>query len=412
MNVKNFPDDLVLPLYDGGSIANVPGTVAAMLGVTVDGLRPLLPHLWQPISANLKRVVTFIIDGWGWNLLQKERDTLQPILSRVQVEGQLTSIFPSTTVAALSSLWTGFSPAQHGLIGLNIFMPEYAVTTQMIAFTPTFGKHPDALVEAGLIPETFLAVPGFAQQLQAHGIETHVFKRRELVKTALSQMHGRGVAHDHGAQTVADMVVQMRQLLESRPGEQMYLSGYWSKVDVLEHDYGWDKPSVAAELRAVCHLIETEFLQSLSKEARRDTAVFIVADHGQTNTPPDMHVYLDDHPQLQQMLLMRPSGEPRVPYFHAKHGRIQDIIQYLNTHLAEQMIALDARQALEDGLFGPQPHAPKAAERIGDVVGIMRQGYAFLTPPERKKAHKMLGRHGSLTKDEMIVPWLGMRLDA
>jgi hypothetical protein len=30
---------------------------------------------------------------------------------------------------------------------------------------------------------------------------------------------------------------------------------------------------------------------------------------------------------------------------------------------------------------------------------------------ERPKAHKMIGRHGSMSHAEMQVPWLGFRLD-
>jgi predicted AlkP superfamily pyrophosphatase or phosphodiesterase len=48
------------------------------------------------------------------------------VQKRTAVSHQLTSIFPSTTVAALSSFWTGAAPAQHGMMGLNIFFPQMA----------------------------------------------------------------------------------------------------------------------------------------------------------------------------------------------------------------------------------------------------------------------------------------------
>jgi hypothetical protein len=406
----NLPDEFLRPDYDGGSIANVPATVAKLLDVPFLGRPPLRDDLWQPLSG-VKRVIVLLVDAWGWNLLEQERENLAGILGGTAVSSSITSIFPSTTVAALSSVWTGAAPAQHGMVGLRLFMPDYATITQMLHFTPTFGKYPDALIEAGLEPETFLAVPGFAEQLAAAGVESFAFKGRDIVHSALSKMHDRGITADYGVSSLADMFVQIRQLLEAKVGEKLFVNAYWPMVDTLSHIYGWDKEPVAAELRAVLHLLQTELLNKLSLAARQDTAVFLMADHGQVVTPKAQRIHLEDHPQLREMLLMRPAGEPRTAYLYAKHGRQPDILQYINENLSHAMVAFPAETALAAGLLGPQPHAAQAAERVGDVIVTMRQGYVLLTPQEREKADKMQGRHGGMTDAEMRVPWLGFRLD-
>ena len=406
----NLPAEFLRPDYDRGSIANVPATVAALLDVPFAGLPPLRDELWQPL-AGVKRVVVLLVDAWGWNLLEQERENLAGLLGGTAVSSSITSIFPSTTVAALSSIWTGTAPAQHGMVGLRLFMPDYATITQMLHFTPTFGKYPDALIKAGLEPETFLAVPGFAEQLTESGIDSYAFKGRDIVNSALSKMHDRGVTADYGVSSLADMFVQIRQLLEAKAGERLFVNAYWPMVDTLSHIYGWDKEPVAAELRAILLLLEMELLNKLSLAARRDTAVFIMADHGQVVTPKAQRIHLDEHPRLQEMLLMRPAGEPRTAYLYAKHGRQADILQYIHEELSHAMVAFPAEAALADGLLGPLPHAAQTAERVGDVIVTMRQGYVLLTPPEREKADKMQGRHGGMTEAEMRVPWLGFRLD-
>ncbi|MCB9445126.1 MAG: alkaline phosphatase family protein [Ardenticatenaceae bacterium] len=406
----NLPDEFLLPDYNAGSIANVPATVAALLDVPFVGLPPLHDELWRPLTG-VKRVVVLLVDAWGWNLLEQERQNLAGLLGRTAVSATVTSIFPSTTVAALSSVWTGAAPAQHGFVGFRLFMPDYAVLTQMIHFTPTFGKYPDALIDAGLDPQTFLAVPGFAEQLTAAGVSSYAFKGREIVDSALSKMHDRGVTADYGASSLADMFVQIRQLLEAKAGEKLFVNAYWPVVDTLSHIYGWNQEPVAAELRAIMMLLEAELFNKLSPAARRDTAVFIMADHGQVVTPKAQRVHLDEHPRLQEMLLMRPSGEPRTAYLYAKHGRQADIVQYINEELGHAMVALPAEAALAAGLLGPLPHAAQTAERVGDVIVTMREGYVLLTPPERENADKMQGRHGGMTDAEMRVPWLGFRLD-
>jgi len=109
--------------------------------------------------------------------------------------------------------------------------------------------------------------------------------------------------------------------------------------------------------------------------------------------------------------MMRPMGEPRVLYLYAKHGRIPDILVYLNQHFSHAMIAIPSEEALAAGLFGPEPHTAVALERLGDIVMIMRAGFTFVVPGLEKLAQKMKGGHGSLTHAEMKVPWIGFRLD-
>ena len=406
-----FPDEFVLPAYAGNSIANIPTTVAEMLSASVVGLPPLTAALWKPLADNVRKVVLLVVDGFGWNLLTQERERMVGLLAQTAVTGKLTSIFPSTTVAALTTLWTAMAPAQHGLVGLRLFMPEYATTTQMLKFTPTFGNYPDALVEAGLKPKEFLAGDGFAEQLTRAGVQSYALKGREIVDSALSQMHDRGINKEYGFSSAADMFVLLRQLLAEKHDQRLFVNAYWPMVDTLEHVYGWDHPSVAAELRNVLHLFETEFINQLSASARKDTAVFIVADHGQVICPPEQQIYLEDHPELNKMLLMRPSGEPRTAYLHAKHGCRNDIVAYINERLGHAMVAIPAGNALTEGLLGDLPHAPAASERVGDVIVTMRSGHLLLTETDREKAKRMVGRHGGMTADEMFVPWLGLRLD-
>ena len=157
--------------------------------------------------------------------------------------------------------------------------------------------------------------------------------------------------------------------------------------------------------------MQVDFFDALTDAARQDTAFFIVADHGQELTPLSKQIFLSDHPELEKLLFMRPTGEPRVVYLYTKHGCQEAAIEYINTKLGHAMTAVSSQEALKAGLFGPKPFAANVAERIGDVIVIMRSGYTLFSEAEREWAYKMIGRHGGLTHAEMQVPWLGFRLD-
>lgn len=412
MKTVPLPEEFVLPAYDGGSIANVPATAAALLGLPFDGLPPLREAAWRPLDGGVNRVVVLLVDAFGWNLFQRVEDDLAWLIDRAAVRQKLTSVFPSTTVAALSSLWTGAAPAQHGFVGFRLFLPEQAVLSQMIHFTPVFARFPDALVEAGLEPGAFLQAPGVAQQLAAAHVPTYSFKSYTFANSALSQMHGRGVRKTFGIVTAADMFAQLRRLLEETAGQPFYAVAYWDAIDTLSHRYSFDHPSVAAELRSVLTLLRDELCRPLSAAARAGTALFITGDHGQIPTPASQALYLADYPALEKMLLMRPAGEPRTLYLYARQGRQEDVVYYLREQLNESAVALSARSALDAGLFGPPPHAPEATRRVGDVVALMRGGHVLLDAAEADSVRRMRGRHGGLTAGEMEVPWLGFRLDS
>ncbi|WP_420631083.1 alkaline phosphatase family protein [Candidatus Leptofilum sp.] len=404
------PDEFTLPNYADGSIANVPATVAKLLGVNLAGLSELPEAMWKPMG-DVKRVVLLTLDGFGWNLFQARHSLVTAVSHKATITNQLTSIFPSTTVAALSSLWTGSAPAQHGLAGLRLFFPEFAVSAGMLDFSPLFYKAKDALVDAGLDPETFLQHPGVGEQLGNAGIPTYAFKGKEIVNSVLSKIHGRGVTESFGVVSFADMLVQMRELLHKRAGEPLFINAYWPSIDTISHYHTWQSAAVSAEVRTIFDQLKVEFLDALTETARQDTALFIVADHGQELTPLSHQIFLSDHPQLEQMLFMRPTGEPRVLYLYTKHGCHETTIEYINTKLGHAMTAVSSQVALQAGLLGPEPFAANVADRLGDVMAIMRGEYSLFTEAEREWAHKMIGRHGGLNHAEMQVPWLGFRLD-
>lgn len=410
--ISNLPAEFSPPDYEDGSIANIPATIASLFGASFSGLPPLRNELWELYFGKIRRVVVLLIDSLGWNIFQKEKSNLEWLSKRSSVQGKITSIFPSTTVAALTSIWTGVAPSQHGLVGLRLFFPDYAVQAQLLKFSPTFTSLPGALVNAGLKPEDFLQAPGVAQQLAEAGIPTHSIKGRDIVDSALSKMLDRGVHERHGYISSADMFVRLRQLLESTAGSPLYVNAYWPAIDLICHSYGPEHPSVGAELRAVFGQLKSELVDALSTAARKDTVLFITGDHGHILAPPQQNIRVNDLPELKDLLLMLPGGEPRTPYLFSKQGHKAELIRYLHNHMSRELVAFDTHDALVSGLLGPEPQAPEISGRIGDVIAVMREGFILLNEYELQKVAEMPGRHGGMSAEEMEVPWLGMHLDA
>ena len=281
---------------------------------------------------------------------------------------------------------------------------------QMLSLSPSFAMYPDALVAAGVEPQSFLPVPGIGEILGRHKVETHSVKHYSLVNSSLSRMFSRGLTGDHGMVTAADQMWQIRTLLEENRDRRLYVSAYWAAVDSLSHRYGYDHPAVAAELRSYLNVVRTELFESLRSDVMRDTVIIVTADHGQIKTPLEKRIFIEDFPDVHQLLLMRAAGEPHTAYLYARQGKTQALIEAINRDLGHAALAFEAQQALNGGLFGPAPADGDVERRLGDVIVTMRDGYSLLSRDGDGYLARFVGRHGGLTPDEMKVPFLAFRL--
>jgi hypothetical protein len=183
---------------------------------------------------------------------------------------------------------------------------------------------------------------------------------------------------------------------------------YWGEVDYLSHLYGPDDERTEEEFRLFSAAFERIFLKRLSAAARKDTLVILLADHGQINTRPDPYYDLRTHPSLIRRLHIFPTGENRLVFLHVRPGQREAVREYIERTWRNQFHFLDSEFAAGAGLFGPGQGHPGLADRMGDLV-LLARGEAYLW--WSNKENHLYGRHGGLSADEMLVPFLAGRLE-
>ena len=100
----------VLPDYGGACLASV---VPALLSDRAD------PPAWVPAPLRgANQVVLLVVDGLGWEQLRMW-PTVAPALAGA-AGGPITSVVPTTTATALTSLTTGAPPSGHGVVGYRV----------------------------------------------------------------------------------------------------------------------------------------------------------------------------------------------------------------------------------------------------------------------------------------------------
>jgi hypothetical protein len=104
---------------------------------------------------------------------------------------------------------------------------------------------------------------------------------------------------------------------------------------------------------------------------------------------------------------MQPTGENRLAYLYIRPGQVEAVAEYFARTWPGGFRLLASDYALEAGLFGPGDAAPATRDRLGDRIAVA-QGNAFLW--WAPKENVLVGRHGGLSPDEMLVPFLAARL--
>lgn len=410
----NLPDEWMAPNYGGRSIANVPATIVRAFGWEM-ATPPLQAGLVDGMLDGLRRVVLVVADALGYGKLlevleENPQNGFHSLLGQGAVLAPLTSVFPSTTTSALTTLWSGYTPAQHGFLGYQLFLREFGCRAEMIAFSPvaTIRLGPDQLIHSGLDPDKFLPTPSLAQTLALLQVPSYHLIYGGYIKSGLSRVQLRGAKEIRGFVTSSDMWVGLRDMLETNKDPRALFAVYWGGVDGVGHVYGPSAPTMAAEINNLAYSFEREFLARLSPAARAGTLFLLTADHGQMDAPKERIVRLSDHPELRDMLVMNFAGEPRAAYLYCRSNRTDATRTYIESRLGDKLFVLDARAALDTGLFGPQPFAPETPYRVGDLIVLPREDYTLV---EDQDSRVLAGRHGGLTEHEMLVPLIAARLD-
>jgi predicted AlkP superfamily pyrophosphatase or phosphodiesterase len=194
-----------------------------------------------------------------------------------------------------------------------------------------------------------------------------------------------------GYRTVATMVTEIERLLhESEP----FIYGYYDGLDKVAHEYGLGS-HFAAELNFIDRVVDY-LLSRLPPGA----VLLVTADHGQVDVGRSVIPLAADVVANTSMQ----SGEGRFRWLHARPGRAVALYEAAVAHHGGPAWVVQRDKMIADGWFGP--HVREASvQRLGDVALVAREDVAFYDPHDTGP-YDLVGRHGSLTSAEMLVPLL------
>lgn len=370
-----MPADLpAIPAYGRASLGEVLSAAASALGVPAFAQAPSALDLARHDALG---IVVLLVDGLGWEALRAHA-AIAPALAGADAR-PITAAFPTTTPVGLASLGTALPPGGHGLLGATFLLPE----EDRVLHPLGWGDDPSPLATQ---PEATVFEACAAAGLPVRSVGPRAFRASGLTRAAL-----RGADY-RGADTVGEFVAAAA----APAGERALTYAYWADLDKTGHVHGVDSEAWREELRHVDGMVGR-----LRDALPASTLLVVTADHGMVDCDGDARIDVDALPDLGEGVAAL-AGEPRMRHVYARRGASREVESAWREALGDRAWVLDRATAIESGLFGPVD--PSYGGRIGDVVALARERYAFVSPSTDPNVSSLRGQHGSASPDEMGVP--------
>ncbi len=376
---------MVLPDYKN-SIVNVSSSILKSFDV-----KPLYTPLKELKNLNkYENVILLIIDGLGYEYFK--RYGKNSFLQKHFVK-PITSVFPSTTSAATTALETGVAPQQHGVTGWFMFLKEQGIIFAPWSFQPRIPnnagvkniKRSDVFLERRITDKINPSFLIYGKDMSERKINKDYNKLKDY--TSLDEMFS-----------------QIKESVNSSNKRKLIIS-HWGGFDGVSHENG------CKSLKTKKHFMELDkkicaFINSIKET---NTTLIITSDHGQIDTTKSKAIELDDHPKLKEMLAMPLCGEHRFTYCYVKPNKRKQFENYVKTKLKFCCDIYKSSELIKNNYFGLFKPNKKLKSRIGDYVLIMKDNYTFKDWLPHENKFYLLGIHGGLSKEEMLVPLIWIK---
>jgi hypothetical protein len=405
--------EFIYPFYEKYCLSNIPSTILNFFGIK--SKRPILPSSLHKDKVEIEdsnKIVLMLIDGFGysqWLKCYKNYEFFN-IFTQKGLVAPVTTIFPSTTAAALTTINTGLTPQEHALIEWFIYLKEIDMILRTIPFKPLDDKDKNKFLQAKVNPKILYNGKTIYQALRKSGIKSYTFINETYAYSAYSKLVYKG-SNTIPFINSSDLVVRLRKTLEAEKGPA-YFYVYIADVDSLEHEYGPHTEEYYAELSVLSFLLKKELIEKVDKKVAEETLLLITADHGQLNISPKETIYLNGFRKLTKSFQkskrkkpILPTGSPRDIFLHINQKKLEEIHTFLSNKLKEKAKIVKTEDAIKMGLFGIGKPRKEFYDRVGNLLILPYKNHTVWYQHVKGKKLDLLGIHGGLSKDEMLVPF-------
>ena len=334
---------------------------------------PSLPILKKELEKNYKNVVFFIFDGLGYNNIKYLLN--RKSFLRKNIKQKLTSVFPSTTTNATTSLISATPPMEHGYFGWSIY---YSQLNRNIDIYLGSDSQTKELIPSDYVSSNYPFEPVY-----------NLFNTDYIINTVFPKYIKTIANNNYYYENIDEMINQVKNVCNSKGKQFIYC--YCEEPDHSMHHYG---PS-SQEVKELVNHINTE-VENLAKTTE-DTLIIITSDHGQT----DITQYFDiiNDKEMMDLLKTPPFLDFRATAFLVKDDQKTNFEKLFNKKFGKYFKLFKTSNLIKKGVFGvaKKDHS----NLLGDYISVAKKtnvAFKLNNFQENSKGH-----HSSLLKKEMEV---------
>jgi len=326
-----------------------------------------------------------LVDGMGAANLREHAGHARWLMQAWRAHGLSADVgFPSTTASALTTLTTGVSAGEHGIVGYSLREPA---SGQIINHLKDWAP----LVEL----EVWQRSTTVFQRAKAQGIRSLSQGEPRFANTDFTKAVWRG-AEFQGARSLEEQFHNARDFFDATPQGLAYL--YWPALDRTGHGSGSESDSWLHRLEELDAQL-AEYSGILGSTA----GLVITADHGMIDVPDhDKMVIEAESPLLEGVSAW--AGEPRAPQIYLSSAAKRDnLVKAWKQVVGDRAQVVTRDELIASGALGEV--APGVDKRLGDIVILCEGSLAiYHGPTASAQSQTMVGQHGSITPREREVP--------
>jgi len=380
----------IKPRYDEGGFAGIPDRITNAFA-----------------SGNYDVVVLFLIDAFGWRFYERFQDA--PFIKRIAKHGKikkLTSQFPSTTAAHVTTIHTGLPVGQSGVYEWNYYEPRLDAIITPLLFSFAGTRERDTLKPTKIEPSALYPKGIFYPELKKMGVNSYVFGIRDYTPSTYSNVVMAG-AESISFNTFSEAFINLGLVLEEAKNPT-YIHLYFDRIDSLCHEYGPTAPQTEAEIETFLLMMEHYFERIF--KGKKKILFLMTADHGASEVDPETTVYLNTNPRFagfekfietnRRGQYLVPAGSARDMFLYIKEDMLDEAESFLSKRLEGKADVVKTENLMKNGYFGPEISL-RFRERAGNLV-ILPYRYESVWWYEKDKSEmNFYGHHGGLTPQEM-----------
>jgi predicted AlkP superfamily pyrophosphatase or phosphodiesterase len=396
------------PLYENYAFSCLPSTISKLL--TGKGTKALSADTVGGSFEKFDGAILFLIDGFGWKFFE-DYFSKHPFLNRFAQEGvasKISSEFPSTTAAHITSINTGKEVGETGIYEWFYYEPLVDRMIAPLLFSYAGDHESGTLLKDGYDAAKIFPFETIYQKLAKKGVQSVVMQQEGIAHSPYSKAMLAGtevIPFAHFPEGLDALVERCKRPFKA----PTYFFVYFGDIDGMGHRHGISSPQFSDAIDFCWNSIETRFWQKLSSCPNK-TAVMFTADHGMIPVNPKTTILLNKEcPELSRMvkknragLSLVPAGSCRDFFMHIKEEELGQAQSLLKKQLKGMADVVYVEELLAEKFFGSKPASKRLKDRIGNLVVLpYRNESVFWWFEKHRLEQHFYAAHGGLTPDEI-----------